>query len=317
MEVLISLGQLLIGFAILIVGGDALVRSAVSIAARFNISPTIIGLTIVAAGTSAPELVTSLIAAFQDSPDIAVSNVVGSNIFNILAIIGLVSLVKPCKIDPGLKSFEFPSLIVFSILFILAATNFYISRWEGIAALGLSIVFIYIMIRKAKSVGTTLVDDDTEIEVLKYKILDSLYLIVGLGALTGGAHLALDAGIELGRLAGLSERVIGITIISIGTGFPELATSAVAALRGQSGLAVSNVLGSNIFNTLIVAGGTAAVHPLVVNKSLVRFDLWWMLAATLIIAILSFKKSLRIGRSIGLFMLSLYAGYVTLLILNS
>ena len=313
MEVLLNVGQLIIGFAILIVGGEALVRSAISIAIRVKVSPLVIGLTIVAAGTSAPELITSVLASLKGSPDIAVGNVIGSNIFNILAILGIASLVRPNLIERSLKRFEIPALIGFSLLFYLAGFDEVILRWEGALGLVISVAFLWYAVRRAKAQGAAL-DSEEDVDVLKNVYYDMGFLIVGMLALAGGAQLALTAGETLGRLAGLSERVIGITIISIGTGLPELATSAVAALRGRNDIAVTNVIGSNIMNTLIVVGTTAVITPINISKQLIEVDAIWMIGVTLLLAPICMKPKSTIDRYTGSSLLVVYLIYLATLL---
>ena len=315
MELLTAFGYLIFGFAILIVGGETLVRAAVSLALRWKISPAVIGLTIIAAGTSAPELVTSITAALKGAPDIAFGNVVGSNIFNILAILGFASVLKANKVEKSTLKFDLPFLLLASIALILAAYNGLISRWEGGALLVALTGFLAFSFWMAKKEGSSSLEEEVDnSQMLKNIWWDGGHLIVGLGALLGGAQLALMGGIQLGELFGLSERIIGITIISVGTGLPELATSAVAAYRGRNDIAVSNVIGSNIMNTLAIIGTTSLVHPMMASQKIVTSDCAWMVASTFIIFPILYLGRGYIRRPMGAFLLFTYISYIGFLI---
>ena len=316
MEIVIALGFLLGGFFFLVLGGDWLVKAAVSISARTKIDAATIGLTVIAAGTSAPELVTSLLAAFKGAPDIAVGNVVGSNIFNILAIIGIASLIKPNKVAPSAVKIELPFLIFTALLMYAFGLNNLYSRVDGIIMILALAAFIIYSLRKAKQRGMSAADIDEEIEILKSGWHDIGYLVLGFVGLLGGADLALRGGIQIGELAGLSERVIGITIISVGTGLPELVTSAVAAYKGRDDIAVANVLGSNMMNTMAIIGATSVTKPIPVSEKILEYDFFWMIGATVILMpiFLIFKR--KIGRTVGAFLLIIYLGYVTSLLLS-
>lgn len=311
MELFIAFLYLLGGFFILLVGGEGLVRSAISMAVRFKVSPSIIGLTIIAGGTSAPELVTSLIASFKGSSDIALGNVVGSNIFNIFAILGLTSLLNVNKIEKSMLKFEAPALLFFSIALVLVGLNGRIGKIEGIVFIVMLVGFLVSSVFIAKK---NFVEQEDDLTTLKHPIMDVLFLCGGLGLLVGGANLALEGGIAIGKLAGLSDRVIGVTIISIGTGLPELATSAVASFRGRNDIAVSNVIGSNIMNTLGVAGATAVVNPLSVSRQLILQDGAWMIVATVALILAFLMGRLQMSRVAGFGFLSSYVAYIVVLL---
>ncbi len=315
MEILSSLGLLLLGFFILILGGESLVRAAISISARFHVKPMIIGMTIIAAGTSAPELMTSIIASLKNSPDIALGNVVGSNIFNILAIIGLSCLIQPNRVDRSMARFEVPALIIFTLVLILACANGVVSKLEGSLFLISLAVFIFISIRRSRLYPQQSSPEDDEIVALKHWGLDVVYLIFGFIGLLFGADLALDGGIAIGRLAGLSERIIGITIISVGTGLPELATSAVAAYRGRDDIAISSIIGSNIMNILMVIGSASMIAPIIVNENILKIDSAWMMAATLCLAPALYFTGGRMGRKTGFIFFMGYISYLLFLLL--
>lgn len=309
MELTYALLFLLAGFALLLVGGDALVKAAVSIAVRTKIPPAIISLTVIAAGTSAPELVTSVMAALDGKPDIAVGNVAGSNIFNILAILGLAFLITPGKSEKQKLFFEWASLLVLTIVTYFMITDLKLAAWEGGLLTASFVLLIGISVFRARKTGFT-PDDDEEISLLKNPWLDAFYLFVGIAALVGGADLALRGGITLGQLAGWSEKMIGITIVSVGTGLPELAASAVAAYRGRSDIAVGNVLGSNIMNTLAVLGGTALITPLSIAPQILKVDIWALIAAILLTLPVILGLRFFVGRVFGTFFLGLYGVYI-------
>ena len=314
MDILIAIFYLLSGFAVLVLGGESLVKSAISIAGRLKVSPTIVGLTVIAAGTSAPELVTSILAAINETPDIAVGNVVGSNIFNILAIIGIASIIKINRVDKSLVRFEIPALIVFTILFFVFAYDRVFSTTEGYSLLLIFVLFTYLMIQRALKNKDHHFNDD--VVILKNYYYDIFHLFIGMGALVIGAHLALKGGIDLGHIAGLSERIIGITIISIGTGLPELVTSAVAAHKGQDDIAISNIIGSNIMNTLLVVGATAGIMPLPVTEKILTFDFYWLIGSTALLLPLIIITKYKITRITGALLLGTYLTFISLLLIN-
>ncbi len=315
MDLVISISLLLAGFTILIFAGDALVKAAVSISARTKIDPATIGLTVIAAGTSAPELVTSLLAAFKNSPDIALGNVVGSNIFNILAIIGIASFIKPNKISTQSLRIELPFLIFSAIFLFILGQDLNFSRIDGSIMLLVLGLFLVYTIRAAKKRGID-TDLEEEIEILKSPFYDGLYLVVGFVGLIGGADLALRGGVQIGEYIGLSERIIGITIISVGTGLPELVTSAVAAYKGRDDIAISNVIGSNIMNTLAIIGTTSLVLPIRASEQIMNFDVYWMIAASAILLPLFYMTKRVSNRPTAGLLLGIYLTYITILIVN-
>lgn len=310
---LYALVSLVIGFAILLMGGEFLVRSAVSLAARLRISPAIIGLTIIAAGTSAPELVTSLTASLKGAQDIALGNIVGSNLFNILVIIGFSALIRANIVDRGLAKVEVPILVACTLVLILFEWDLRIERYEGLmATLGLVGLLTFSVMRSRKEGYSP--EEDGAIEVLKSPTRDVVYLVVGVLFLLGGSQLALDGGVKLGELFGLTERVIGLTIISMGTGLPELATSVVAAYRGRDDIAISNVVGSNLFNTLGIVGVAGLVQPLDVELEILQVDSMILLIITTLLLAVIWLGKLVIHRTTGAFMLAGYFAYLAFLI---
>lgn len=313
MEALIATGILILGFVILIFGGESLVRAAVSTALRFKIRPGVIGLTVIAAGTSAPEAFTSVTAAVKDAADIALGNVIGSNLFNLLAVVGLASLVKANKIENQTARIEWPFLLVASLILIGFGWDLEFLRFEGLIMLLILAVFLIYVLVEAKKAGLEEFADKEDIKKLQSPWQELLFFALGFGGLTVGAYMVLEGGVTLGRIVGLSERVIGITIISVGTGLPELVTSIIAAKKGQNDIAVANVIGSNILNTLGVVGLAAGIMPIEVSPTLIHGDSFWMVLATLMFFPLMFKRV--ISRLAGGILTSLYIAFIVYLVL--
>lgn len=312
MSVLLSMLYIGLGFFILIVGGEALVRGSISLAVRFKIKPALIGLTVVAFGTSAPELVTSLTASFKGSSDIAIGNVIGSNIFNTFAILGITSILTVSIVEKSIFKFELPVMIFTSVLLALCVQDLLISRFEGIF---LIIVFMgFLVWTFIQSKAPTVESDD--LKALKHPIFDVLLLMIGIGGLIAGAEIALTGAIEIGKAFGLTDRVIGITIVSAGTSLPELVTSAVAAYKGRSDIAVNNVIGSNIFNILLVAGGTASITAIPVSEAIVTSDIYWLLLSAALLAPVFWFGKLKISKFSGFAFLILFFSYMSLLLLR-
>jgi cation:H+ antiporter len=302
--------QLILGFALLVAGGEALVRGAVSVASRFGVSPLLIGLTLVGFGTSAPELVTSLQAAWSGFPGIAVGNVVGSNIANILLILGVAAVIMPMAIDPVAFRRDGTALAIATALAIGVIFLGSLDRWMGGVLLVALLTYIWVAYRTDSVV---VVDGGSQDSPETTPISGSIWLALGL-ALGGiavtvlGARLTVDAAVTLALAWGMSETVVGLTVVAIGTSLPELVTSVMAALRRESGIAFGNVIGSNIYNILGIMGVTALVQPIPIPPQIAQLDVWVMLAATLalIVAVVAWKQ---IGRGTGVLFLGAYAAY--------
>lgn len=307
--------QLILGFALLVAGGEALVRGAVSVATRFGVSPLLIGLTLVGFGTSTPELVTSLQAAFGGFPGIAIGNVVGSNIANVLLILGVAAVIMPLAIDPIAFRRDGTALAIATTLAAGVIIFGSLDRWMGgvlIFALLTYLVVAYLSDRA--TIAASGPEDGAEVTALQGWVWIALGLAFGGIAVTIlGARLTVDAAVSLALLWGMSETVVGLTIVAVGTSLPELVTSVMAALRRQSGLAFGNVIGSNIYNILGILGITALVRPIPIPPQIAQFDLWVMAASTLvlIVAVVAWR---RIGRWTGLAFLGAYAAYTGWLI---
>ena len=259
---------LAVGLAILTAGAEVLVRGAVGLAAAARISPLVVGLTVVAFGTSAPELVVSLQAALSGTPEIAVGNVVGSNIFNVLVILGLSALIVPLRVDQQLVRLDVPLLIAISVAVYGMALDGRIDRLEGALLVAGLVTYTFWLVRKSRSENSTEVLGEYEAEFSEQTpqtpgrlLLNLVMTAAGLGMLVLGADLFVDAAVSLARSWGFSELVIGLTLVAAGTSLPEVATSVVAACKGERDIAVGNVVGSNLFNLMCVLGITGVAAP--------------------------------------------------------
>ena len=306
---------LLAGLVLLYFGAEGLVRGSSSIALRLGISPLLIGLTVVAFGTSAPELVVSLKAALMGQGDISVGNVVGSNICNIGLILAFSALIVPIKVASQIVRVDTPIMIAVTGLALVLLYDGMLSRLEGIFLFSLLVVYIIfsILLAKKKPADALSAEFSEEIKMSKKGlVLDLAMVIGGLVMLVFGARFLVDSAIEIARSIGLSEAVIGLTIVAIGTSLPEFATSLVAALKKEADIAVGNVVGSNIFNILGILGISAVVTPLS-SSGITGIDLGVM--ATFALALWCFSiTGHRISRAEGILMIVAYAGYVAWLV---
>jgi cation:H+ antiporter len=308
----LSFGYLLLGFLLLYGGGEALVRGAGNMALRIGMSPFIVGMTVVASATSAPELAVSLQAAFAGVDDVAIGNVVGSNIANIGLILGICALIRPADIHSRMLRLDLPWLIFISVLLLAFLNDGRISRPAGIVFLvGLGL-FLYWNIQIARrEQAEELLRVEAELEVTVGKVhgsLDVLLVGVGLVALVLGGAAFVRGGVSLAEALGVSPAVIALTVIAVGTSLPELATSIVAALKGDADIAVGNIVGSNFFNILAVLGITAAIRPLE-RGDITMVDLTVMLMFALILVPLIMVRQ-RIGRPEGIALLVSYGAYL-------
>ncbi len=296
---------LLLGFALLFLGGEALVRGAVSLANRLGLSPLVIGLTVVGFGTSTPELLVSLQAALRGAPDIAVGNVVGSNIANVLLILGVSAVIFPIatRID-GLAR-DLVVLLAASALMLVLGAFGGIGRGVGIAM----VVALACYVGFATLSGRTVCDEEGELSLRLAAWTEVVLLLAGFAALLAGSNMLVGSAIRIARGFGISEAVIGLSVVAIGTSLPELATSIVAALRRHSDVAIGNVIGSNIFNLLGILGVTAAVEPVSIAPSIAVVDIPLMGAVTVcLVAVLTLAG--RMSRPVGAAFLLLYAAYI-------
>ena len=290
------------GFVLLIKGADYFVEASSSVARALRVPSIIIGLTIVAFGTSAPELAVSTTASLAGSNEIAVGNVIGSNLFNLLVVLGTCGAIRPFAVQ--LRWDYAASVGVAVVLFFMIFRDHYLSRQEAIFLLLLFAVFIGLTIRDALANRT---EEDDEIQILS-PVRSIIYIFGGIAAIVCGGNLVVESAKEIALSFGLSQTLVGLTVVALGTSLPELVTSVVASRKGENGLALGNVIGSNIFNILMVLAASAAVHPIAVTPYAV-IDTACLIAASVITWFLC-RSKLRISRVEGFAMLVMYAVYL-------
>ena len=308
---------IVLGIALLYFGGEFLVRNSSRLAQHWGISPLVIGLTIVAFGTSAPELAASLTAALRGSSELALGNVVGSNIANIALILALTTLVYPLRTDANFVRREMPFMIGSAALLLLfSLLNDTLGRFQGLLLLALLAVYLWVLFSRQESAQT---QQEFEKEYTGKPLLAPWRSVfgglLGLGLLVGGAQLLVAGATSLARGFGVPELIIGLTLVAVGTSLPELSTSIVAATKREPDIALGNIVGSNIFNILFILGATATVQPLTVPYAAVAPDLWVMLALSLLLVPFLITGS-RLGRREGGVLLALYGVYVAYLYLS-
>lgn len=311
-HLLLMYGMVALGLVLLLVGGEVLVRAAVALADRLGVSRLVIGLTVVAFGTSAPELLVCVQAALENAPGIAIGNVIGSNIANVLLVVGLPALIAPFLCERGVMKREGVAMVAASALVILIAWFDGIRFWPGLLLVLLLVGFLFNAYRQARRDGIKRLTD--EVDELGEGVPGNPLIIiammaVGVAGLVAGSHLLVDGARDIARSAGVSEEVIGVTLVALGTSLPELATSTVAAFRRHGDVAIGNVLGSNIFNILGILGITAMVSHIPVPQQMLDFDLWVMLGAALLLFPFAFAR-IPVGRVAGAIFLLAYTGYV-------
>ncbi len=296
------------GFLILTLGAEALVRGASAIALKLGITPLIIGLTIVAFGTSAPELAVSLKSALAGNSGIALGNVIGSNIANIGLILAITALIRPIQVQSQMVKRDIPIMIAASMLFWGLLLDGDLSFWDGALLTSLLVAYLSFSYISSRNSGDTEEIDDSP----QKPILSVLFIIAGISMLVGGGILFVDGAVDLAKAFGISEVIIGLTIVAIGTSMPELVTSVVAASKGQSDIAIGNIVGSNLFNILGILGVTALVHP-IAAAGIQNFDFMVMLALSLLVLPFAWT-GFRVGRREGAILLLGYISYIGYLI---
>jgi cation:H+ antiporter len=317
-EMLMDLGMVAAGLVLLVVAGDALVRGAINLALRVGIPPLVVGLTVVAFGTSAPELLVSVQAVLKDLPGVALGNVVGSNIANILLVLGLPALIAAVGAGEGDVQRGYLTMLAATVLFIGLA-------WAGpmgwvhglvlLAGLGLMLADNFRAARAhraALAAGSNLDGQlpDADPETPAWKI--AALLAAGLIGLPIGADLLVDGAVGIARTFSVSEVTIGLTLVAVGTSLPELAATTIAAFRGNSDVAMGNIIGSNVFNLLGIIGVAALIGPLPVPQEMLRVDLWVMLGTSLLLLPMAFR-GVSYGRKAGIGLIAAYGGYLVLL----
>lgn len=301
---LLDIFLIVFGVAMVLYGADRLTEGASALARRMNVPEIIIGLTIVAAGTSAPELFVSLVSALKGTPDLAVGNVVGSNTMNAMLIVGCAALVAPMTISKSTVKKDIPFSVAASVLLILIAVDSFLGRIDGIILLlGFAIFMIYTL-RQAKN-GK----QESNVEVkLENPWLSGFYVLLGLGLLVVGSNLFVSSASHVAMALGISEGVVGLTVVAGGTSLPELATSVVAARKGQSAIAIGNVIGSNVFNILLILGLTATISTLQI-EGVTTLDIAVMLISVSLVWLFSFTRY-TVERWEGALLVILYLAYL-------
>jgi cation:H+ antiporter len=297
------------GLAVLWKSADLLVAGAVGLAQWLGVSPLIVGLTVVAMGTSAPEAATSIAAAIRGAGDIAVGNVYGSNIANLALVGGLAALIRPISMQKRTMRSEIPAMLVVALLLWPVLHNLSLSRPEGLMLLAVFVALIIL------TVSTTKREPLNQKQDTRYRTQDMtksvLFVVIGLVSLALGAEMSVRGAVVIGTRIGLSDAVIGLTIVAVGTSLPELATCVVAAIRAQHDISIGNLVGSNIFNTLLVTGTAGAVRPFEIAKRLAAgSDYWIMIAVSAAFAALAVLGRRIIGRIAGALLLCTYIAYM-------
>jgi cation:H+ antiporter len=314
--VTLSIVFVIAGVILLPVGSNLLVSGAVALSERLGVSPLVVALTVVAFGTSLPELVVCVQAALAGSPGIAVGNVVGSNIANILLILGAAAILKPIVCDPKAVLRDSLIMLAVTLLFVILALAGIIPRWQGGMMLGLLVAYVlmaYWRESSGKDPAEGHLAEVEEFEGLKNRPWSVIVgaIVLGLVGVVAGANLLVSGAVDIARVLGVSEEVIGLTMVALGTSLPELAVAVAAAYKGHSDVALGNVIGSNIFNILAILGTTALVVPVEIPAQILRFDLWAMTAITVLLLPVMLSGR-RIGRiEAGLF-LAAYGGYTAI-----
>jgi cation:H+ antiporter len=310
--------ELAIGLVLLLAGGEALVRGSVAVATRLGVSPLVIGLTLVGFGTSTPELVASIQAALIGAPGIAVGNIVGSNIANILLILGIAAVLMPVRATRDMLKRDGVVLLVVSLVMVGIVLTGYLSRPFGIALLAALLLYtglsFWLERRRANPALASTMETEVEAEVGGWPRSLAMGLVLAVGGIAGvviGADFLVDSAVTIAESAGISQAVIGLTIVAVGTSLPELVTSVMAAIRRHSDVALGNVVGSNIFNILGIAGATAVVQPIPVPAEIAGLDIWVMLAAAILLVLFAATRH-GVSRLEGALLLLAYGGYIAL-----
>lgn len=307
-----------VGLVLLVVGGELLVRGAVASAKALGVSPLLIGLTLVGFGTSTPELVTSVTAALNGSPGIAVGNVVGSNIANILLILGLSAVIYPMAVNP--KGFKRDAIMLVASAVACAAVVLYgrmgpIAGTLFIAGLIAYLVYVYRQEKTAPDEAAVVAEHRSEDARAgpKTMVLSVVMAAVGIAVTIYGARFLVSGAIELAKSYGISDTIIGLTVVAVGTSMPEFVTSVMAAIRKHADVAYGNIIGSNIFNVLFILGATSFIQPIDIPAQIARFDIWVMLATTALLVVFA-RTGIKLQRWEGFVFISCYVAYTGYLI---
>ena len=312
---LINILSIVIGIVLVLWGADRLTDGSVAVAERLGIPQIVIGLTIVAMGTSMPEFCSSLVSALNHQPGMAVGNVVGSNIFNALLIVGAAAVVAPISILRSSVKKDIPFALVASMLLVLlCGFDGKIQRYDAAILLVFFAIFMYMTLREAKTGSAEQPSAEGQTKPMS-QLMAAVWIVVGLACLIGGSTVFVNGASELASALGVDPTIIGLTIVAMGTSLPELATSVVSATKGNSGIAIGNVLGSNVFNILFILGVTGVISPLDI-QGITPVDLSLLVVSMVLLWLFSYTK-LRIERWEGAVLIAVFAGYMTMLIVNA
>ncbi|WP_162047245.1 calcium/sodium antiporter [Vibrio taketomensis] len=315
-----AVALLVVGLVFLVWSADRLVYGSAALARNFGISPLVIGMTILAMGSSAPEMMVSATAALEGKTDTAVGNVLGSNIANIALILGITALIKPLSISSAVIRRELPLMIAVTVISGIILWDNYLGFTEGLLLLGLFAIFILAMLRisrKEKQNGDVLIDEqEAEVPegVSNYKA--AFWVVVGLIVLPLSADMLVNNSVIIAQYFGMSDLVIGLTIIAVGTSLPELAASVAGVMKGEDDMAVGNIIGSNVFNILAVMGLPGILNPSMLSELAMGRDFWVMLGVSLLLVVMALGKSRRINRFEGGFLCIVFIAYQAYLIAN-
>ena len=307
-----NLALIFLGFFLLVIGGEFIVRSSIAISFKFNISKIVIGMTVVAFATSLPELIVSLNAAINGSPSIAINNVIGSNIANIGLVLGIISILTSIRVDNSFYNKDWPVMFAFSILLILFSINDSIlTQIEGAVLLCLLIIFIIYFLKKSNNED---INDDIDNKLsLASNTKIIIWLLLSTLSLYFGAEFLVDGAVNFAKQINISEAVISVSIVAIGTSIPELATSVIAIVKKEKGLSVGNLIGSNIFNIGSVLGITAIIKPVHIAQEIIDRDIIWMLFFAILLLVLALlPKRNNLTRFKGFIMLLSYFYFIFL-----
>ncbi|MCH8903695.1 MAG: calcium/sodium antiporter [Bacteroidetes bacterium] len=305
---------LFLGLALLILSGEFLVRGAVGIALGARISTLVVGLTVVSFGTSAPELVVCIQAALSDHPDIAIGNIVGSNMANLGLVLGIVAILFPLSVNRNSLRIDWPVMMIASIGFFILILDLKVQFYEGIIYLIFLITYLTFLVRKSRKEQVVVADQTKttgESKPTRALWINITLIILGSAGLVLGSHWFVGGAVVVARDFDVSEKIIGLSLVALGTSLPELVTSIIAGFKKEADLVIGNLIGSNIFNILAIGGITSIVHEIPVNLSFIQMDIYWMLGISLLILPLAFRGS-RLGRGSGMILLSVYVVYMYL-----
>jgi cation:H+ antiporter len=317
---LIDIAAIIGGLTLLIWGADRFVHGGAATARNLGVPPLLIGLTVVACATSAPEILVSVVAAWQGNTDLAIGNAIGSNIANIGLVLGAVALLRPIEMKSATLRREVPALLAVTLLTVSLFLDLTLSRIDGLVLLlSLVIVMIWMVKLGIKSAENDPIRTDFEAEIPEHEISMAgaiFWLIAGLLILLAGAELMVSGATSIARTLGVSEIVIGVTLVALATSLPELAVSLVAAVRGEYGMAIGNIIGSNIFNLLAVIGVAITIHPTVVAESVLTLHMFVLIGFTIVLFAMTYYygDTARIDRRSGVALLTAYVAYTSYVI---